>query len=344
MTKDVNWQPAASRDLDREQPPHLRISSAGKCVRAQTYAAMHTPESNPPGQADGNRMALGHMAEVLILKEMERNGWETRHTVLSEQGQLELELEIPGTEETISGHPDGICRHIEFTNNLWVPLECKSMSEHRALDVEKDGVAAVYPAYVAQISLYGRKLYEMGLVSHLERGIFGMMDREGRFLPPERITWKREDVDRTLEMLARIVGWARAGEPPDRPYPQSSSECRYCNYHSECWGTELEPEEKTTPQAGATSQRPEVIEAARTWMELKPQVDRARDMLQAACNSAGGVDVTVEGVTGGYFQPRSERVYDTEALERAVPADILKKCLTDRREKPLAFWVRKARS
>ena len=50
----------------------------------------------------------------------------------------------------------------------------------------------------------------------------------------------------------------------------------------------------------------------------------------------------VKGIIGGYFQPRSERVYDPDALERAVPADILKKCLTDRREKLHAFWVRKA--
>ncbi len=62
-------------------------------------------------------MTMGHMAEVLILKDMERNGWETKHTVLSEEGQMELELGIPGTNATIKGHPDGICRHQGFTNN-----------------------------------------------------------------------------------------------------------------------------------------------------------------------------------------------------------------------------------
>ena len=39
MAEELNWQPIASKDMDREQPPHLRISSAGRCVRAQTYAA-----------------------------------------------------------------------------------------------------------------------------------------------------------------------------------------------------------------------------------------------------------------------------------------------------------------
>ncbi len=91
------------------------------------------------------------------------------------------------------------------------------------------------------------------------------------------------------------------------------------------------------------NERPEVAEAARVWAELKPRIDKVRDMLQAASNSAGGADVMAEGIVGGYFQPRSEQFYDPEALERAVPADILRKCLINRKEKLPAFWVRKAR-
>ena len=344
MAEELNWQPIASKDMDREQPPHLRISSAGRCVRAQTYAARGEPESNLPGNQARNRMAMGHMAEILILKEMEHNGWETKHTVLSSEGQLELELEIPGAGATIKGHPDGTCRHPDFTKDQWVTLECKSMGMDQALDVEESGVAAVYPTYVAQISLYSRKLHEMKLVAHPERGIFAMMDRDGRMLPPERIAWEREDVGKTLEKLAEIVRSAQAGELPDRPYAQSSTECKYCNYHSTCWGTNPEAEEKITGKTTATSERPEVVKAAQTWAELKPMVDQARDMLQAASNSAGGADIMVEEIIGGYFQPKSERVYDPDALERAVPADILKKCLVDRREKLPAFWVRKKRN
>ena len=50
-------------------------------------------------------MALGHMAEILIIREMGRNGWETRYTVLAEEGQLELELEMPGAGEMTRGAP-----------------------------------------------------------------------------------------------------------------------------------------------------------------------------------------------------------------------------------------------
>ena len=44
MNEELHWQPMASRDLDREQPPHLRISGAGR---------------RPPGPQAQNRMALG---------------------------------------------------------------------------------------------------------------------------------------------------------------------------------------------------------------------------------------------------------------------------------------------
>ena len=119
MSGFIHWQQLALEDIERDQPPHLRISSAGRCPRALGYAAQGIPESNPPGPQARSRMALGHMAEVLIIRELEQNGWETRHTVLSGDGQLELELEVPDTGgETIKGHPDGICRHEKFTNNL----------------------------------------------------------------------------------------------------------------------------------------------------------------------------------------------------------------------------------
>jgi hypothetical protein len=47
MNEELPWQPMASRDLDREQPPHLRISGAGRRPRALGYAAQAVRESNP---------------------------------------------------------------------------------------------------------------------------------------------------------------------------------------------------------------------------------------------------------------------------------------------------------
>ena len=109
---------------------------------------MGEPESDPADAHGENRMAMGHMAEVLIVRDMHRNGWETGHTVLSQGGQLEVEL--PGARRKARGHPDGTCRHPEFTNNLWVPMECKSMSVHKGLEVQDNGVAEATPTISAR--------------------------------------------------------------------------------------------------------------------------------------------------------------------------------------------------
>ena len=217
------------------------------------------------------------------------------------------------------------------------------MSVDKATEVQKDRIVKVYPGYLTQISLYSRRLKELEKVSHGERGIFAMMDREGYILPQERAQWEPEEIDQTLGRLADVVNSAQRGEVMDRPYPQSSTECRYCNYHTECWGTDPDQEALAGKQT-VTSEQKEVVDAARTWRDMKPQVDKARDMLQALSNSNGQADVLVDGIIGGYFQPKSERVYDPEALERAVPADILEKCRINLREKPPAFWVRRERN
>ena len=332
-----SWQTLAAQDFQREQPPHLRMSSAGKCPRAQFYALQGLEESNPPDRHAQNRMNLGHAAEILIVMDLHKNGWETDHTVLSKSGQLELEVQVPGTGVTLRGHPDGICRHPELTQNLWVTLECKSMSERKALEVESAGVGEIYPSYMTQIGLYGRRLFEMSLVSHPERGIFAMMDRDGRPLSPERVKWEPESVDGDYQRLREIIETAQENQVPERPYEHSSKTCGYCSYHTTCWGYYKPWREKGKP---VLTNDPTVLEAAETWLNAKPQVDEARQVLQDACDEAGQSDVIAGLVQAGYFQPRDPRIYDPDVLEAKVPIDILKQCFLNQKEQRPSFWVR----
>ncbi len=171
------WQRMAREDFEQIQGPRLRLSGASRCVREQTYNAMQLEQSDPADGQGLNRMLLGHAAEILIIMVLEENGWETAHTVLSEDGQLELSITLPKSGQVVTGHPDGICRHEFFTKGLWVTLECKSMSVVRADEVLLNGVALTYPHYISQIALYGQELYNLELVEHPRRGVFGMIDR-----------------------------------------------------------------------------------------------------------------------------------------------------------------------
>ena len=290
---------------------------------------------------------MGHFLEILIVRALKARGWETAWTVLDDGGQREIEIQVPGPNgtEAVSGHPDGICRHPEWTSGLWVVLECKSMSVDRAIEVEQYGVAAVYPSYLVQAALYAWRLHEMGMVAHPGRAIFGIMDREGRFLSPERIKIPSEVVPGVFDKMQSVLDLRHLGMVPARPYSQSSTECGFCNYHKLCWGAPKSYGRKGRPPIvhWKPGDNPAVLDAAEQWRASKPQVDMARDILQEASRANDQATIEVGGILAGPFVPRESPAYDPKALEDRVPMDVLRQCLS--RNQPVKrppFWVRLA--
>ena len=343
MTENPRWQVLAAQDITKEEHPYLRMSAAGKCARALAYALQSTPESDPPDANSRNRMNLGHMAEILIVQNLEAAGWETDHTVLSDSGQLEVTMEIPDTGYVLTGHPDGTCRHPHFTKDKWVPLECKSMSPDRADETIEHGIATTYPSYMAQIGLYGRQLHERELVSHPTFGVFAMMDRNGRTMAPERVSWEESFVDTIITKVQGVIQQSEKGELPERPYPPGSQECTFCPYHTLCRGEPARIDQGISPTPAVSPKDPEVTAAARLWRDLKPQNDYVKSVLQAACDEADNANIVFEDVIAGYFVPRNPPEYLASKLEKLVPADILAKCKNISLPKGKGFWIRKAK-
>ena len=346
MQTQPQWQTQVAEDLDTVQHPRLRISSAGKCPRQLSYAHRGTPESNPPDQHAENRMALGHMAEVLIVRNMEKAGWETDHTVLAPGGQLELVMELTtqsGQTIRFTGHPDGICRHPEFTSNLWVTLECKSMSEERARLTEEHGIAVTYPGYIVQIGLYGRILYQEGIVAHPKRGVFGLLDRDGRPMAPQRVKWEDDIIDRAIQVNTDVVSLAEDDELPDRPYEVSSFECRYCPYHNLCWGEPPKPSESGYKKEKVTPTDPKVVQAMQDWRDMEPRSTEIKGILESASRNAGNADLVLDDVTAGYFIPIDPPAYNANRLKEMVPQDILQQCRIPAPKEKSRFWIRRSR-
>ena len=342
-TTPPDWQELAVKDLDRVSRPRLRISSSGQCERALVYTAQELPETDPPDERARNMMALGHMAEILIILNLHKSGWETKHTV-ADGGQLWIEVTIPGTTKVLRGRPDGICRHPDFTKNHWVTLECKSMSPDMADQVEESGVALIYPKYINQIAIYADRLHADKYVSHPHAGVFAMMDRNGRPMPPERVKWDPDKAENTLLGLRLAMERAVDGDYPDRPHPPDSFECRYCNYHSLCRGPRVVTDEPDGPQrTGVHTDDPEVLEAALSWQSMDPEVRRTKRILQDASDNLSKINIIAGEVTAGYFQPRNQPVYDPRLLHQKVPADILRQCRSPHQDRREGFWVRRTR-
>lgn len=220
------------------------------------------------------------------------------------------------------------------------------MSYLKGQEVDELGIAQVYPHYLAQIALYSRRLYEQQLVVNPERGVFAMMTRDGRMIAPERVAWSPDVYEQTMDKLRQSVRNGRGGDIPARPYSSDSAECKFCNYHTLCWGQPPTRDElrQSAHARNVIDNDEEVMEAARVWKELKPEVDRARDTLLQACQSAGNTDIESEDVVAGYFTPRGEPVYDHNLLRQKVPADILRECaIKDQPTLERRFWVRHKR-
>lgn len=342
--KDNQWQLLATQEITKPPSPvRLRVSSSGQCERALVYVAQGLPETDPPDQAARNRMALGHMAEILIILHLHQEGWETKYTVV-DGGQLTVEVPIPGTGLVLRGHPDGLCRHSDYTRGHWVTLECKSMSSAMAGRVTAEGVAQVYPKYINQISLYALKLHQKKLVSHAHKGVFAMMDRNGDPMPPERTTWAEDHAQKTIDGLRLALQRAEANAIPPRPYPPDSFDCRYCNYHTLCRGPRTLQEEPDGPyKTGTQAADEDILEAARTWLSMDPELKRVKRILQDASDDQGKLDIFAGEVTAGYFQPRQPPAYDPALLLQKVPADILRQCLSPFQDKREGFWIRRTR-
>ena len=55
------WQPLAAQEFARDQRPHLRMSSAGKCPRAQAYSLVPRRLCQPNGRIVCRRCSNSHI-------------------------------------------------------------------------------------------------------------------------------------------------------------------------------------------------------------------------------------------------------------------------------------------
>ena len=306
-----------------QYPIPMRMSGAGHCPRRIAYRSLGYEESNLPDRASTIRLELGNTAEKLLIEYIREDGWTTTNTVLEENGQLELiDPALP-----LTGHPDGICSHPEFTGNYRLPLECKSMYAHRREEIEERGVFATYPYYKAQIACYGANLYRAGLVAHPYRGVFACTDRDGEMITPERVSWEPEYTRALFQNLSETWDTITAGKLPDKPYEPGAEECKYCNFYTLCHGVSKAPEKVVQP----------------VWVEPDEDVRIAtlyhngvKQRLESISRKNEGADVRSGTLIAGFFVPRNDS-YDHHKLTKFLTAEQLRQCRDTAQPR---FWIR----
>ena len=324
-----------------DRPGYLRLSQTGQCQRKLHYTHAGELPSNPTNQERRNKLAMGHALEVLAIISFREHGWETRYTCLDDGGQLTVETSVDGLSEPVSGHPDGICRHPQFTNDKWIPLEVKSMPEFRAEKVEELGLAKVEPSYVMQIAMYGRLLFDQGLTEHHDRGVFAIITREGRMLAPELLKWRSNLSDAGHQRLATAVYTNNQGEPPERPYDDPNHEpCSYCQFRDLCWGNEILSDLQPIIRGQATEMDhdPEAVQAAQDWARAKQLMDQSKSVLEAKLAANGNIPIAAAGVKAEYFRPNEANNYDMAELGRYLTGQIMRQHQNPQRPNRV-LWV-----
>ena len=339
------WQKLFAQTIINKEaldgPARLRLSQTGQCQRKLHYIHSRETPTEPTTLTRLNKLAMGHALEVLAILAFKSYGWETQHTCIEEGGQITLEIQVPGLEDPVTGHPDGICRHEIYTESEWIPFECKSTSEFRANLFEELGIAKVEPSYIMQIAMYGRLMFERGIVDHAGCDVFAFISREGRLLPPERIKWNPNLSDRGVLRLAHAVHTTNEGQPPDRPYDDPNEEpCSYCPFRKICWSDRLLDELQPIVRGAATplDHDQETFEAAAQWLQAKQALDQAKAVLESKLIANANAPISAAGVKAEYFRPSDARSYDMHELGGYLTGEILRRHQNANADKRV-FWV-----
>ena len=219
----------------------VRASAAMGCRRALWYAATgHTP-TNSPTEESVTVMEAGTALEPVVLRAMERAGWEISPAGDGGPGRVSVEL-IAGL--TVAGHPDATGL-IPVIGGEPVVIEVKTRGPSAFKRWRTMGAEISHPESVAQAAVY-----TLGLFGEARPAIIATMDTASRgwdfeSIPPARIT---RALDSTRAWLAPLTEHLRTHGPdpdalPDRDFGAGSWRCGSCPFLALCRPGDAEPEE-----------------------------------------------------------------------------------------------------
>ena len=218
----------------------VRASAAMSCRRALWYAATGHPPTNPPADESVTVMEAGTALEPVVLRAMERAGWEISPSHPTNPARVSVRL-APGL--TVSGHPDATGR-IPVIGGEPVVIEVKTRGPSAFKRWQTMGAEISHPESVAQAAVY-----TYGLFGAARPAIIATMDTASRgwdfeSIPPSRVT---HAVDRTRAWLAPLAEHLRTHGPdpealPERDFGAGSWRCGSCPFLALCRPGDAEPE------------------------------------------------------------------------------------------------------
>ena len=219
-----------SARFDWEGQLEVRASAASGCRRALWYAATgHEPA--PPSDAALTVMETGSALEPVVLRAMQRAGWEV--TPADAKHPTKVILQLTPTVK-VTGHPDATGQAPLFGGEAVIEVKTRGPAAFKRWQVL--GAERSHPDSVAQAALY-----TYGLFGEARAAALAVMDTGARTWDTEVIPAERVEhaLERTREWLAPLgAHYARNGADPEvlpeRDFEAGSWRCRSCPFLATC--------------------------------------------------------------------------------------------------------------
>ena len=216
--------------FDWEGQLEVRASAATGCRRALWYAATgHAPA--PPSDEALTVMETGRALEPVVLRAMQRAGWEVTPADAAHPETVFLQL-TPTVK--VTGHPDATGQAPLFGGEAVIEVKTRGPAAYKrwqALGAERS-----HPDAVAQAALY-----TYGLFGEARDAVLAVMDTGTRAWDTETIPAERVEraLERTREWLAPLgAHYATHGADPavlpERDFEAGSWRCQSCPFLATC--------------------------------------------------------------------------------------------------------------
>ena len=307
----------------------VRASAAGNCRRALWYAATgHEPA--PPGDEALTVMETGRALEPVVLRAMQRGGWEVAPADSDHPTPVTVQLT---PEVTVTGHPDATGTPPLFGEEAVIEVKTRGPSAFKRWQTL--GAERSHPDTVAQAALYtyGR----FGEARDAVIAVLGTGDRawDHEVIPAERV---EDALERTRQWLAPLgVHYTTHGADPEalpeRDFEAGSWRCSSCPFLATCQPQEEEEEmaENEAPEVSDEEARKAVTAyvAAREALREPEQAKRqALDTLKAWMRRKDSAKAELKGHTVSLVRSTRYAV-DHKRLNALLDAETRKEIVTE---------------
>ena len=215
-------------ERNAKQPPrgYLGWSQIGEpCKRQLWYSFRLSKKPNVEGRI-ARLFDTGHREEDRVIRELEGIGCKVYSIDPNTGGQYG----VSSHGGHFKGHLDCVVLGLPEAPKTYHLVDVKTIKSKKFDQLLKDGMQKMYPKYWSQAHGY------MGLQG-LERAMFIFICKDDDRIHCERFPFDKATFERDMAKALEIIN---AAEPPARISNDASwFECKFCNFHSLCHGTDM---------------------------------------------------------------------------------------------------------